>query len=97
MDVTEVGKALSNETRVKILRLLADGPHSSIETYERYEEQYGEGKRRETIYRELETLVGAEFLAKDYSETAGQIEYRLKHEHLLIELAEGTVTPRDVE
>lgn len=97
MDVTEVGKALSNGTRVKILRLLADGPRSSIETHERYEERYEEGKRRETIYRELETLVDAGILTKEYNETAGQIEYRMKHGRLLIELAEGTVTPHDVE
>lgn len=97
MDVTEVGKALSNETRVKVLCLLADGPRSSIETYERYERKYEEGKHRETIYRELETLVDAEILTKEYNETAGQIEYRLKHRHLSVNLAAGTVTPHDAE
>jgi DNA-binding transcriptional ArsR family regulator len=97
MDVTEVGKSLSNETRVKILRLLSDGPRASIETYQKYEKRYGEGKHRETIYRELENLVDVGILKKEYNETAGQIEYRLKHECLLVELDEGIVTPHERE
>lgn len=91
MDVTEVGKALSNETRVNILRLLDDDSYSSIETFERYEAEYAEGKRRETVYRELENLVEAGLLTKEYNQTAGQIEYELRFQRLLIDLGDGTV------
>jgi DNA-binding transcriptional ArsR family regulator len=97
MDVTKVGKAISNGTRVKILRILADSPRSSIETYERYEAKHAEGKHRETIYRELENLVEAGLLTKTYNETASQIEYSLEQRRLLIDLAHGTVEPYEVE
>lgn len=97
MDVTKVGKALSNETRVKILQILADSPRSSIKTYERYEEKYTEGKHRETVYRELENLVEAGLLTKEYNETASQIEYTFEQRQLLIDLADGTVEPYDAE
>lgn len=93
MDVTEIGKALSSETRIKILRLLAESPQSSIETYEQYERKYEEGKHRETIYRELENLVEAGLLAKEYNQATSQIEYSFKHQQLLVDLSNISIEP----
>ena len=91
MKITKLGKALSNDTRTNILKLLATGSHPSIETFERYNETYEEEKQRETIYRELENLVEVGLVAKEYNETAGQIEYRLRQQQLLVDLGDGTV------
>ena len=93
MEVIAVGKALSSETRIRILRLLSERARLSSETFERYGEEYDDEKRRETIYRELENLVETGLLAKEYNETAGRIEYRLRNRRLLFDLESSTVEP----
>lgn len=95
MEITEVGKALSNETRTKILHLLANGPLSAVQTFEHYRDEYEDEKHRESIYRELEHLVEVGLLAKGYNETEGQIEYELNRRELSIDLTAGTVEPHD--
>ncbi|WP_135851483.1 helix-turn-helix domain-containing protein [Halorussus salinus] len=95
MEITQIGKALSSETRIKILDIVSENGHSSIETFEKYGEEYEDDKRRETIYRELENLVKAGLLSKEYDETDSQIVYRLKHQGLVINIDSVTVEPRD--
>lgn len=95
MEVTEVGKALGSRTRISILSLLADGARSSIETFEQYDDAHEDKKRRETIYRELENLVEAGLVAKEYDEEDGKIVYRLRHNKIVFDCRAGTVEPHD--
>lgn len=91
MEITAIGQSLSNETRVRILTIVADNPCPAVEAHRQYEDEFAEGKYRETIYRELENLVEAGLLSKEYNEEEGQIEYKLKHREILLDLANGKV------
>jgi|SRR6056297_1572470 len=95
MEATVVGKALGSRTRIRILRLLSGGARSSIETFEEYGKTYEDDKRRETIYRELENLVEAGLVAKNYDEADGKIVYNLRHGQILFDCRAGTVEPHD--
>ncbi|USZ68737.1 hypothetical protein NGM10_03120 [Halorussus salilacus] len=95
MEITRIGQTLSSETRIKIVRLLADSPDSAVGAFERYERQHEEGKHRETIYRELENLVDAQLVSKEYNDERGRIEYVLRYERLSVDLVDGIVTPVD--
>lgn len=97
MEITDIGQSLSNETRVKLLRLVTDETGSAVKLHERYEAEYAEGKYRETIYRELENLTEAGLLSKEYNEDESQIEYEAKYEYLLVDLANGEVSPNDAD
>jgi Fe2+ or Zn2+ uptake regulation protein len=76
---------------------LSAGARSSIETFEQYGETYEDDKRRETIYRELENLVEAELVVKEYDETDGKIAYSLRHNQLLFDCRAGTIEPHNEE
>ncbi len=68
MEITKIGKALSNETRIKILGLISQDDRSSIETYREYQNEFADDKHRETIYRELEHLVEVNLVEKYYDD-----------------------------
>lgn len=96
MELQQVGAALANETRRKILRLIAVEPDSAVSTHRRYLNSYSDDKHRESIYRGLETLVEADILVKDYDEQQGLI-YQLKYDNIRIDLHTCTVIPDDDE
>lgn len=92
MELEPVAKALSNTTRLKILRLVADKPDTAIGTFQRYTDTYDDDKHRENIYRGLEILVDADVLEKEYRTDRG-LTYQLIHDGLLIDLCDATVKP----
>ncbi|MFC4448088.1 hypothetical protein [Halorussus aquaticus] len=92
MELIAVSKALSNETRLRLLKLIAEEPGSATRLHQRYVDEYSDQKHRESIYRALETLVDAELLVKEYQKEAGLI-YHLAHEQIVVELPTGDVTP----
>lgn len=92
MNVQQVSQALSNPTRLNLLELVGAEPCSAAEAHRKYVETYDEMKR-ESIYRELENLVDASLLYKEYSSDAKELRYHLAHERLLIRLPDCTIDP----
>lgn len=90
MDLHAVSKALSNPTRVNLIGIVAEEPCSAVEAYRSYIRKYEE-KKRESIYRELEILVDASILRKEYNNDEKEIQYRLAHERLMIDLPDGEI------
>ena len=94
MDLHQVSKALSNPTRLNLLGILREDPRSAADAHRAYIREY-EAKQRESIYRELEILVEASLLSKEYNTDEKEIQYRLRHEELVVDLANRTVGPRN--
>lgn len=92
MEIEQVGRALSNETRLRLLQLIADEPSTAKEAHDRYIDTYTDQKHRESIYRALETLVDAGILTKEYSTERG-IMYEINHRALIVDLQTVTITP----
>ena len=91
MEITKIGKALSNETRIKILSLISRDDRSSIETYREYRNEFADDKHRETIYRQLEHLVEVNLVEKYYDDEDQQLKYSLCCRKLLVDLNIGEV------
>lgn len=96
MDLLEVSQALSNPTRINLIQIIRDNPLSASITHQKYIENY-EDKKRESIYRELENLVDASLVIKEYNSEEKKIEYRLAHKYLSVDLTETTVEPINQE
>ncbi|HNX48075.1 MAG TPA: transcriptional repressor [Methanomassiliicoccales archaeon] len=92
MEIEEVAKALSSDTRLKILRLLADGEASAVHVYKLYNERFAERRERATVYRELEVLYKSNFLVKTYKEESKEIVYRLSARSINIDLVAQTAS-----
>jgi len=86
MDVKKIASALSSETRLKILKILAKKELSSVDVYRGYIRIYNDKKHRESIYRDLEVLVTAELLEKKYDSSSKQIIYHLKVKKITLDL-----------
>ena len=87
-----MAKALSSDTRLKILRLLADGEASAVHVYKLYNERFAERRERGTVYRELEVLYKSNFLVKTYKEESKEIVYRLSARSINIDLVAQTAS-----
>lgn len=92
MDLQEVSQALSNPTRINLIQMIREDPMSASIAHKRYIESY-EDKKRESIYRELENLVDASLVTKEYNTEEKKIEYSLAHEHLRVDLIQIAVEP----
>jgi len=92
MEIEEVAKALSSDTRLKILKLLANGEASAVHVYKMYNERYAERRERATVYRELEVLYKSNFLVKTYKEESKEIVYRLSARSINIDLVAQTAS-----
>jgi DNA-binding transcriptional ArsR family regulator len=92
MEIEEVAKALSSDTRLKILKLLAEGEASAVHVYKMYNERYSDRRERATIYRELEVLYKSNFLVKTYKEESKEIVYRLSARSINIDLVAQTAS-----
>ncbi|MBP7087124.1 MAG: winged helix-turn-helix transcriptional regulator [Methanomassiliicoccales archaeon] len=92
MEIEEVAKALSSETRLKILKLLAEGEASAVHVYKVYNERFSDRRERATIYRELEVLYKSNFLVKTYKEESKEIVYRLAARSINIDLVAQTAS-----
>lgn len=86
LDLETVAKALSADTRLKILKLLVGKNLSSIEVYNDYKKKFHDDKHRETIYRALEILLDAGILDKRYDKKNKNVVYYIKHKELTIDL-----------
>ncbi len=87
-----MAKALSSDTRLKILKLLANGEASAVHVYKMYNERYAERRERATVYRELEVLYKSNFLVKTYKEESKEIVYRLSARSINIDLVAQTAS-----
>lgn len=87
-----MAKALSSDTRLKILKLLAEGEASAVNVYKRYNERFSDRRERATIYRELEVLYRSNFLVKAYKEESKEIVYRLAARSINLDLIQQTVS-----
>jgi len=87
-----VAKALSSETRLKILKLLAEGEASAVHVYKIYNERFSDRRESATIYRELEVLYKSNFLVKTYKEESKEIVYRLAARSINIDLVAQTAS-----
>jgi DNA-binding transcriptional ArsR family regulator len=92
MEIEEVAKALSSDTRLKIIRLLAEGEASAVSVFKKYNERFSDRRERATIYRELEVLYKSNFLVKTYREDSKEIVYRLAARSINIDLITQTVS-----
>lgn len=84
-EIVEKAKALSSETRLNLIELIDRERHTVSELTKMYESEYN-GKTRETIYRELEKLVNASILEKEYKQEIKSFLYSLKSEEIEIKL-----------
>jgi len=87
-----VAKALSSDTRLKILKLLAEGEASAVHVYKMYNEKFSDRRERATIYRELEVLYKSNFLVKTYKEESKEIVYRLAARSINLDLVAQTAS-----
>ncbi|HUT28037.1 MAG TPA: hypothetical protein VMW85_08340 [Methanomassiliicoccales archaeon] len=90
MEIEEVAKALSSITRLRILKILADGEASAVHVYKSYNERFAERKERATIYRELEVLFKCNFLVKTYNGESKEIVYCLAARSINLDLIQQT-------
>lgn len=84
-EIIQKAKGLSSETRLNLIELIGVKEHTVSELKEKYDEEY-EGKTRETIYRELEKLVDAEILEKQYDKGIKSFLYSITSRKIEIEL-----------
>lgn len=87
-----MAKALSSDTRLRILKMLAEGEASAVHVYKMYNERFSDRRERATIYRELEVLYKSNFLVKTYREESKEIVYRLSARSINIDLVAQTAS-----
>lgn len=90
MEIEEVARALSSDTRLNILKLLAEGEASAVNVYKMYNEKFSDRRERTTIYRELEVLFKCNLLVKTYKEESKEIVYRLAARSINLDLIQRT-------
>lgn len=90
-ELESIAKALSSDTRLKILKLLVGKNLSSIEVFKEYKKKFNDGKHRETIYRGLEILLDAGILDKHYDKKNKNVVYYIKRKELIIDLIDQNV------
>jgi len=93
--LVETLKALGSETRLRILRLLANKKLSAANVYREYVRNFHDRMHRESIYRALEKLVNAEILNKEYDEKEKEIVYGLRYKKLTIDLVNQRIYEED--
>ncbi|MDP2788569.1 MAG: transcriptional repressor [bacterium] len=96
LDLKNVSRALSSDTRLNILKILVNNDLSSIEVYNKYVEKFDGKKHRETIYRALETLLSAGILEKKYSNERKNVVYSIKYNQFIIELINQKVKTKNI-
>lgn len=89
--MSDLGIALSNPTRVKLLQLLSDENYGASEAHKMYNQTFNEGKHRESIYRELEKLVDSDLVEKDYNQEEKRLVYSLAYESAKVDFANSEV------
>jgi len=90
MKTIDLGKGLSNRTRVNLLKILSRESCSAVDAYRKYVKLYDD-KHRETIYRELEKLVDLKIIEKTYDEKEKQLLYSLPYEKICITIGKDEI------
>lgn len=91
MDINEVGSALANPTRVRLLTILSEQDYSASTAHEQYNKRFSDEKHRESVYRELENLVEYGLLNKNYATKEKELRYSLRCERLEVDLVDSVV------
>lgn len=91
MNIEAVGTALSNSTRVRLLRILSDSSHTASSAHREYDRRFSDGKHRESVYRELEKLVERGLVDKHYETESKELRYSLRCRRLELDLGESEV------
>lgn len=92
MDIVGTCKILGSRTRLNIIKILAESRRlSSIKIYEIYNNSFDDKKKRESIYRSLEQLVGANILGKIYDKSDKELKYFIINNRILIDLLDQTI------
>jgi len=86
MEIHQVAKALSSQTRIKLLKILNNKQMSSMAIFTEYNIKNNDNKHRESIYRSLEILVKAGILDKKYDVQSKEILYQIKINEVKINL-----------
>jgi Fe2+ or Zn2+ uptake regulation protein len=84
-DVRKKSKALSSKTRLNLIQLIGRDKYTVSQLKAMFEQNY-EGRTRETIYRELEKLVDAGILSKEYHNQRKKLFYSAELEEIKFKL-----------
>lgn len=76
-NILERSKALSSETRLNLIELIGRNEYTVSELKGEYDDRF-DSKTRETVYRELEKLVDANLLDKNYQKSRKSFLYSVK-------------------
>lgn len=90
LNVEDVLKGLSSETRLVIINSLRDNPKPAIEIFNNISPKIGI-KNRETIYRALEKLVEIKILEKKYDLYKKRYLYKIKNDTITLNLLSDQV------
>jgi uncharacterized protein YqgQ len=92
MEIATIGQALRSQTRVNILKILGGDCLRAIDVYSKYNDTFpDDAKHREFIYLELERLVKAGILDKEYDKETKMIIYSLRYHQIRLNLLTGEV------
>ncbi|MGY5871804.1 MAG: helix-turn-helix domain-containing protein [Candidatus Thorarchaeota archaeon] len=91
MNISDIGKVLSSNTRCRLLVLL-EKSLSLNEIYNKYREEDQKTLRKETIYRHLESLVDSGLVEKKYYQDDKRVKYYCSLKELRFELATGNLS-----
>lgn len=87
MEITEVAHALSSKTRVRLLHIVSKESVSSSDAHKRYQAEYNSPTRRESIYRELENLVDAGLVKKEYQSDEKSLTYTATSKEICFDIS----------
>jgi DNA-binding transcriptional ArsR family regulator len=91
-----IAKALSSITRLRLIEIISEFEKlTATEVYNIYREKYNDSKHRESIYRELEKLVTAKILKKEYDDRTKRIVYKLHLSNIKINLQDLKIETGD--
>ena len=89
MDILPIAKAISSERRLKVLTSIRDRKYSAVEIYKKLNSESENRVHRETVYRDLEALVAAVILIKNYDTSEKKIYYSISEKKLFLNLVTG--------
>ena len=89
MDIIQIARAISSERRLKVLTSIRDRKYSAIEIYKKINSESENRVHRETVYRDLEALVDAGLVMKDYDTLEKKIYYSVSGKKLYLNLVTG--------
>ncbi|MBC7092271.1 MAG: helix-turn-helix transcriptional regulator [Nitrososphaeria archaeon] len=92
--IYKISRALSSETRLKILKIIGSSSLTLSEITEKFNNSYHTHMYKESIYRELEQMVNAGILRKKYYQKDKKLKYEIAKKEIIINL--GNLTVKEV-